>query len=97
VLLLSILDLTLYANGIIIFSTATLHAVDFKAENPGVWDKAPVLFSFYRSFLTPQVKYSVMLPQSQDFCKFYGATISNCNAGLADVKLREIYQNAFFF
>jgi hypothetical protein len=50
VLLLSILDLTLYANGIIIFSTLTLHAVDFKAENPGVWGKAPVLFSFYHFF-----------------------------------------------
>jgi len=47
-------------------------------------------------FLIPQVKYSVMLPQSQDFCKFYGATISNCNAGLSDVKLREIYQKRFF-
>jgi hypothetical protein len=48
-------------------------------------------------FLIPQVKYSVTLPKSQDYCKFYDATISNCNAGLSDVKLREIYQNAFFF
>ena len=39
-----------FANGIIIFSTATLHAVGFKAENPRVWGRAPVLFSFYRFF-----------------------------------------------
>ena len=38
------------ANGIIIFFTATLHAVGLKAENPGVWGRAPVLFSFYRFF-----------------------------------------------
>jgi len=30
------------ANGIIIFSTAALHAVGLKAENPGAWAKAPV-------------------------------------------------------
>jgi len=35
-----------FANGIIIFSAATLHAVGFKAENPGLWGRAPVLFSF---------------------------------------------------
>ena len=39
-----------FANGIIIFSTATPHAVGFKAENPRVWGRAPVLFSFYRFF-----------------------------------------------
>jgi len=53
------------ANGIIIFSTATPHAVGLKAENPGAWGRAPVLFSFYRFFLIPQVKYSVMLLQSR--------------------------------
>jgi len=53
------------ANGIIIFSTATLYAVGLKAENPGAWGRAPVLFSFYRFFLILQVKYSVMLLQSQ--------------------------------
>ena len=47
------------ANGIIIFSTATLYAVGLKAENPGAWGRAPVLFGL------PQVKYSVMLLQSQ--------------------------------
>jgi hypothetical protein len=63
-----------FANGIIIFSTATLHAVGFKAENPRVWCRATVLFSFYRSFLIPQMKYSVKLLQSRflscfiDFC-----------------------------
>ena len=35
-----------FANGIIIFFAATLHAVGFKAENPGLWGRAPVLFSF---------------------------------------------------
>ncbi len=39
-----------FANGIIVFSTATLHVVGFKAENPRVWGRAPVLFSFYRFF-----------------------------------------------
>ena len=60
-----------FANVIIIFSAATLHAVGFKAENPGLWGRAPVLFSFEGFFLIPQVKYSVMLLQSQIFRKFF--------------------------
>jgi hypothetical protein len=39
-----------FANGIIIFSTATLYAVGFKAENPDSWGGTPALFSFYRFF-----------------------------------------------
>jgi len=39
-----------FANGIIIFSTATLYAVGFKAENPDAWGGTPALFSFYRFF-----------------------------------------------
>jgi len=50
-----------FANGIIIFSTATLHAVGLKSENPRVWGRASVLFGL------PQMKYSVMLLQSQFF------------------------------